>query len=189
MVDENLLVATTGLVEWLKNRYSTWEGVAQFGDTPARTERMYREFCWTPEKIETELDRHFRSFEHKYDQMLVKKEIEVWTLCPHHLLPCLFKVSIGYVPNGKVLGLSKLTRIADTMARRPIMQEAYSDELVNTLMDRLEPKGVAVYILGTHGCMTSRGVRQHADVITSSIRGCFETEPETRAEFMAICRS
>jgi len=189
MVDEMLVSASEALVAWMELRYEGWEGAKQFGQTTERLQRMYKEFCWSPERIQTGLDKYFKTFENGYSQMLVKREIEVWTLCPHHLLPCCFWVTIGYVPDQRVLGLSKLSRIAEVMAKRPIMQEAYSDELADALMDNLRPKGVAVYVVGTHGCMTSRGVKQHSKVITSTIRGCFETEPETRAEFMAICRS
>ena len=188
-IDSTLEYASKSLVLWLRERYKGWEGTKQFGQTPERLQRLYQEFCWTPEKIKTELSKHFKTFEDGYDQMLVKRGIEVWTLCPHHLLPCRFSISIGYVPDKRVLGLSKLTRVAEVLAKRPIMQEAYSGELANALMDNLKPRGVAVYVVGDHGCMTSRGVRQHANVITSTIRGVFETEAETRAEFMAICRS
>ena len=189
IVSRELLVASDALVQWLRKRYKDWEGVKQFGDTPERLQRMFQEFCWTQEQIDSALDKAFRTFEQGYNEMLVKKGIDVWTLCPHHLLPCSFKVTIGYIPDGRVLGLSKFTRIADILGRRPIMQEEYSTELAETLMTKLKPKGVAVYIVGTHGCMTARGIRQHSEVITSTIRGVFETEPETRAEFMAICRS
>ncbi len=189
MPDKGLLAATTGLVDWLQDRYKDWEGVKQFGDTPRRLERMYEDFCWTPEKIQSKLGGYFKTFEDGYNQMLVKRGIEVWTLCPHHLLPCQFMVTIGYIPDRKVLGLSKLSRVAEVIAKRPIMQEAYSGELADILMHRLVPLGVAVYIVGTHGCMASRGVRQHSKVVTSVIRGVFESQPETRAEFLALCRS
>lgn len=183
----DLLEATSGLVEILRERYKDWEGVAQFGDTPRRLARMYEEFCWTSADIQKELDKQFRVFDEAYNEMLVNGPIVVWTLCPHHLLPCEFKVVIGYIPSGKVLGLSKFTRIAQTMGRRPIMQEQYSVELADELNKRLSPKGVAVYVTGVHGCMTSRGVRQHSDVVTSIIKGAFEEHP-TREEFYAIAR-
>jgi len=190
VTDTNLLEATSGLVEFLKERYKGWEGAEQFGGTPSRLTRMYEDFCWTPEQIDYELYKAFeRTFEHPYDEMLVVKPLDVWTLCPHHLLPCHFSVTVGYVPDGRVLGLSKFARIADVLARKPIMQEEYSTELADLFMKRLAPKGVAIYILGQHGCMTARGIKQHSDVITSVIRGVFETESETRAEFMALCRS
>lgn len=179
----------TDLVEELKRVYGSWEGVRQLGKTPARLVKMYQDFCWSSEKIKEELDNQFKVYEDGYDEMLVVKPIDVWTLCPHHLLPCHLEVAIGYIPTGKVLGLSKFARIADILARRPIMQEAYSTELADLLMDKLQPKGVAIYIVGQHGCMTARGVRQHSDVVTSVVRGAFLKEPSTREEFFAVCRS
>lgn len=183
----DLLEATKGLVEALQERYKDWNGVAQFGDTPKRLAKMYEDFCWTPQKIQEELDGHFRIFENGFNEMLVNGPITVWTLCPHHLLPCEFKVVIGYVPAKRLLGLSKFTRISELLGKRPIMQEQYSVELAEELNRRLEPKGVAVYVTGIHGCMTSRGVKQHSSVVTSVIRGCFDEHP-TREEFFAIAR-
>ena len=151
---------------------------------------MFQELCWTQEQIDYELDKAFeKTFEHPYDEMLVVRPIDVWTLCPHHLLPCHFRVTIGYIPDGRVLGLSKFARIADTLARRPTMQEEYSTELADLFMERLEPKGVAVSVWGEHGCMTARGIKQHSEVVTSVLRGVFERQPETRAEFLALSRS
>jgi GTP cyclohydrolase I len=189
MPNEVLVRATETLVAYLEHLYEGWEGVKQFGETPDRLVRMYGEFCWTNEKIESELAKVFRSFKNGYNEMLVKRDIEVWTLCPHHLLPCEFKVTIGYIPDKYVLGLSKFSRVADILSHRPIMQEEYSTELADRLMKGLQPKGVAVYVVGIHGCITARGVRQHSEVITSTLRGCFMEQPETRQEFFAICRS
>jgi len=189
-VDKVLLEASFGpIVEELQRIYGGWAGVKQLKGTPARLARMYADYCWSAEKIEEELSKHFRVFENGYDEMLVVKNLDIWTLCPHHLLPCHFKVSIGYVPTGRVLGLSKFARIAETLAKRPVIQEEYSTELAELFMDRLKPKGVAVYIVGQHGCMTSRGVRQHSDVVTSTVKGCFLKEAATREEFFAICRT
>jgi len=178
-----------GLVSVFQERYEGWEGAKQFSGTPDRLVRMYDDFCWPPERISSELDKAFgRTFKHSYKETLVVKPIDVWTLCPHHFLPCRFNVSIGYAPDGFVLGLSKFARIADALSRRPVMQEEYSDELANLLMERLQPRGVAVYIIGQHGCMITRGVRQSSSVVTSVVKGIFE-EPAYRAEFLALCRS
>lgn len=190
MSSDNLLDRIlSDLVQELIELYPNWDGVKQFKGTPSRLVGMYRDFCWSQEKIEEELVKQFKVFDNGYNGMLVVKDISVWTLCPHHLLPCQFKVFIGYIPTGKVLGLSKFARIADILARRPVMQEQYSTELADLLMKRLQPKGVAVYIVGQHGCMTSRGVKQHSDVVTSVVRGDFLKEGLTREEFFAICRS
>lgn len=169
-------------------RYKDWEGKRQFEGTAERIERMYEELCWSQNKISSRLEQVFKVFEDGYDEMLVTPEIRVTTLCPHHILPCNFKVTIGYIPNGKVLGLSKFVRIAGIMGKRPVMQEEYSRELADLFMSRLQPKGVAVYVTGIHGCMTNRGVKQEIPVVTSVIRGVFEHQPETKAEFLAIAR-
>jgi len=187
-MDSTLLRTCTDLVAELIELYPTWDGAKQFKGTPERLEKMYLDFCWSQEKIKEELDKQFKTFENGYDEMLVVKGIKVWTLCPHHLLPCYFEVFIGYIPTGKVLGLSKFARIADILAKRPVMQEQYCTELANLLMSKLKPKGVAVYVVGQHGCMTSRGVKQHSDVVTSVVKGDFLKEGTTRGEFFAICQ-
>lgn len=188
-MENRLLTSCTDLVSWLQDLYPNWTGVQQFKNTPGRLEKTLRDFCWTQERIDEELSKQFRIFENGYEEMLVVKDIRVWTLCPHHLLPCEFRVYVGYIPTGKVLGLSKFARIAEILAKRPIMQEQYSTELASLLVDRLQPRGVAVYVVGRHGCMTSRGVKQHSDVVTSVVRGDFLKEGTTREEFFAICRS
>lgn len=182
-------VAFSTLINELRDTYKDWEGVEQFSGTVDRLIRMYEETCWSPERIEDELSKHLKVFDCDYDQMLVEKDIDVWSLCPHHLVPCNFKVAIGYIPKGKVLGLSKFARIAEVMARRPILQEAYSVEIAKYIMDKLDPKGVAVYIRGKHGCMLTRGIKQDAWVITSNLQGCFLKEVATREEFYAIVRN
>jgi len=190
MTKDNLSECCENLVCELKALYPDWNGTRQFKDAANRLARMYRDFCWPQERIYAELDKQFRIFEDDYREMLVVRDIFVWTLCPHHLLPCEFRVFVGYIPqSGKVLGLSKFARIAEVLARRPIIQEQYSAELADTLMQKLEPKGVAVYVIGRHGCITSRGVKQNSDVVTSVIRGDFVDRPEKRNEFFEICRS
>jgi len=104
-------------------------------------------------------------------------------------LPCEFRVFLGYIPEGKkVIGLSKLTRLAVILAKRPIMQEQYTTELADLLERKLSPKGVGVTVYGIHGCMVARGVQQHAEVVTSVVKGDFLKEGPTRSEFFAICR-
>lgn len=188
MNSDNVFDACSALVQELMRTYEGWEGVKQLKNTPNRLVRMYGDFCWSLDEIKVELDRHFRVYENSYNEMLVTGPITVWVLCPHHLLPCELKVTIGYIPKGKVLGLSKFVRIAEVMGKRPIMQEQYSIELERELRERLQPKGVAVYTTGRHGCMVSRGVKQEALVVTSIISGVFEEHP-TREEFFSIARS
>jgi len=188
MADKDLRDAAAGLVAHLRTLYKGWDGINQFDGTPDRLVRMYDEFCWSPRRIQKELRKQFRTFEDGYDEMLVTNPIQVWTLCPHHLVPCSFKVTIGYVPNKKVLGLSKFARISEILAKRPVMQEQYSRELADVFMKKLNPKGVGISIVGLHGCMVARGVRQNSRVVTSVVKGCFE-EGSTRAEFYAIVNS
>ena len=176
--------------EMLVQRYEGWEGARQFEGTGDRLERMIKELCWTPEHIEKELDSYFvATFEDSYNEMLVSGPTSIWTLCPHHLLPCHFDVLIGYIPIGKVLGLSKFSRIAIAMARRPIMQEQYSRELADIFMDKLSPEGVGVYVIGIHGCMMCRGVGQEVKVSTSVLKGSFMDDPTVRKEFYDICKN
>lgn len=189
MSEEVLVRASEELVAYLEHLYPSWSGRSQFKGTPERLVRMYKDFCWSQKRIGEELDKQFKVFEDGYGSMLVVKDIDVWALCPHHFLPCQFRVFIGYIPSGKVLGLSKFARIAETLARRPVIQEQYSTEVADVIEGRLKPKGVAVYVVGRHGCMTSRGVKQHSDVVTSVVRGDFLKEAATREEFFSICRS
>lgn len=189
MSNEIFFSPAKDLVDSLAVLYATEPDIlGQFKGTAERLARMYTEFCWSPEEIESEIKKSFRIFDNKFDEMLVVKDIRIWTLCPHHLLPCEFRVYIGYIPNGKVLGLSKFTRIADALARRPVMQEQYTTELADLLMDRLKPRGVGITIYGEHGCMTARGVKQHAEVVTSVVKGNFLSTGSIKAEFLAICR-
>jgi len=171
----------------LTSFYTGWIGAKQFKGTADRLRRMYDEMCWPPKRIEEELVKAFKAvFPHDYDEMLVSGPTSVWTLCPHHLVPCNFEVHIGCIPDGGVLGLSKFSRVAVTLGKRPIMQEQYSQELSKAIMVGLKPKGVGIYIVGTHGCIGCRGVTQDVRVKTSIVTGVFDTDPKTREEFFGI---
>jgi len=174
----------------LRERYYGWEGAEQFEGSGGRLRRLVDEMCWTSSQIEDEVARCFEAvFPEGYDEMLVSGPADVWTLCPHHLLPVGFKCWMGYIPNGMVLGLSKFTRVAVTMAKRPIMQEQYTRELADVLMGKLKPEGVGVYIVGKHGCMGCRGVQQpNVEVVTSALKGSFKDDPTVREEFLSIVR-
>ncbi len=183
-----LVSRCAGLVSVLEDRYQNWGGVHQLEGTGRRLAALLDELCWTPSRIESGIKGQFKTFENGYDEMLVEGPIKVWTLCPHHLLPVGMAVTVGYVPDGKVLGLSKFARIAVIMGKRPVMQEEYSRELAQVIQEGLAPKGVAVYVVGHHGCMSSRGVGQDVPVVTSIVKGCFEDTPVTRGEFYSIAR-
>ena len=188
VTETDLFDTCADLVSVLCDIYKDWEGVRQFKGTPRRIAEMYQEFCWSPSKIEAEIAKQLHTFEDGYDEMLVTSPITAFTLCPHHLLPVELKVRIGYVPSGRVLGLSKFVRLAEVMGKRPIMQEQYSSELADLLMERLKAKGVGVYVSGVHGCMVARGVKQRVPVVTACLRGCILSEASSRAEFYSIVR-
>ena len=128
-------------------------------------------------------------FEVEYDEMVIVKDIDFYSLCEHHLLPFFGRVHVAYVPNGKVVGLSKIPRVVEMFARRLQVQERLTTQVAETLESVLQPKGVAVVVESVHLCMMMRGVESpNASAITSSIRGEFERDPKTRAEFMDLIR-
>ncbi len=186
MEEDKLVQACSLLEEHLKDFYRDWEGSKQFKGTSERLVRMYRDYCWPEEKYQEELKRQFKVIEEReYTQMLVMDPISVWTLCPHHLLPVNLMVIIGYLPKNYVIGLSKLVRVAVIVGKRPIMQEHYSVELAKVLFENLQPHGLGVHIIGSHGCMKSRGVLQNVSVTTSRLEGSFLTDESVKSEFLA----
>ena len=129
-------------------------------------------------------------FHEQYDDMVVVKDIEFQSLCEHHLLPFFGKVHVGYIPNGKIVGLSKIPRLVDMFARRLQVQERLTTQIAEALEEALEPQGVAVVVEGLHMCMLMRGVqKQNASMITSHMMGAFRADRATRAEFMAFTQS
>ncbi len=128
-------------------------------------------------------------FDVSYDEMVIVKDIEFYSLCEHHLLPFFGRIHVAYVPNGKVVGLSKIPRLVEMLSRRLQVQERLTTQVAETLEQVLEPKGVAVVAEAIHLCMMMRGVsQQNAFAITSSLRGEFESDPKTRSEFMDLLR-
>jgi len=126
-------------------------------------------------------------FEEKYDEMVIVKDIDFYSMCEHHLLPFYGKVHIAYVPDGKIIGLSKLPRIVDVFARRLQVQERLTQEIADTLDDILKPKGIAVVAEGYHMCMMMRGVeKQNSITTTSAVHGLFKEDARTRSEFLNL---
>jgi len=124
-------------------------------------------------------------FESDAEDMVLLRNIEFYSMCEHHMLPFYGKAHVAYIPNGRVIGLSKLARITDVFARRLQIQERMTNEIADSLMEALEPKGVAVALEGVHLCMLMRGVeKQTSSMVTSAVRGSFRTDARTRAEFM-----
>jgi GTP cyclohydrolase I len=129
-------------------------------------------------------------FHETYDDMVVVKGTEFYSLCEHHLLPFYGKVHVGYIPNGKIIGLSKIPRLVEMFARRLQVQERLTKEIAEALETALHPKGVAVVIEGLHMCMMMRGVeKQSASMITSHMMGAFREDRATRSEFISLVRS
>jgi len=126
-------------------------------------------------------------FQVENQDMIIVKDINFYSLCEHHLLPFMGKVHVGYIPNGKVLGLSKIPRIIDIYSRRLQLQERLTYQIANSITDFLNPKGVAVVIEGEHLCMQMRGVqKQNSTMQTSSMTGIFREEEKTRKEFLNL---
>lgn len=128
-------------------------------------------------------------FDVDYDEMVLVKDIDFYSMCEHHMVPFFGRAHVGYIPNGKVVGLSKIPRTVEMFARRLQVQERFTMEIAQTLEDVLQPQGVGVVVEAKHLCMMSRGVqKQNSFAITSSMRGSFEKNPMTRSEFMELIR-
>lgn len=162
------------------------EGLA---DTPDRVARMYAELFSGIHKNPREVLQ--KTFTQKYDEMVLEKDIGFESICEHHLLPFLGKAHVAYLPNGKIVGLSKLARVVELLSKRPQVQERMTEEIADLLMEELDPRGVGVILEASHTCMTVRGIRKPDSLcVTSAMRGAFKDNPSTRAELMAlICGS
>ena len=128
-------------------------------------------------------------FSEEYSQMVLAKDIELYSLCEHHMLPFFGKAHVAYIPNGHIVGLSKIPKIIDVFSRRLQVQERLTDEIKDCLQDTLNPKGVAIVIEAQHLCMQMRGVqKQHSSTTTSAFSGIFISDEKTRAEFMNLIK-
>lgn len=154
-------------------------------ETPARVARMYAELFQGLRQNPRELLR--KCFTEKYDEVVLVRDISFCSMCEHHLLPFYGWAHIGYVPDGKVLGLSKLARLVEAVARKPQVQERMTEQIANLLGEELNAKGVAVIVEASHSCMTIRGVRKPGSMcVTSAMKGIFRSNLSSRAEIMQL---
>jgi GTP cyclohydrolase I len=154
-------------------------------ETPARVARMYAEMF---AGLKSDPGRHLsKVFAENYDEIVLVRDISFCSMCEHHLLPFTGKAHIAYLPSGKVVGLSKLARVVEEVARRPQVQERLTQTVADMVEDRLSARGVAVVCESTHSCMTMRGVRKPGSLcLTSAMRGVFRKDPMSRAEVLEL---
>ncbi len=159
-----------------------------FKDTAARAAKAMLEMIYPVAEIQNEIDEMLaRTFPARYDEMVISKHNTAFGMCPHHLLPVIYRISVAYLPGERVLGISKLSRLVHLLARRPVLQEDLTHELAEILHSRLQTRGSAAYVEGLHLCMAARGIEAHeARVVTSAVRGVFRDQPATRQEFLDL---
>jgi len=153
--------------------------------TPQRVANMYAELL---EGMQHHPAEHLQSiFHEKYDEVVLLRDIPFFSICEHHMMPFIGTANVAYLPDGKVLGVSKIARIVDCFAKRLQVQERLTAQVADFLMDNLKPKGVAVVIEASHSCMTIRGIRKpNSEMVTSALRGLFKTDPRSRAEVLGL---
>lgn len=154
-------------------------------ETPARVARMYAELF---SGLRSDPRKHLkRVFAEKYDELVLVRDISFNSMCEHHLLPFMGQAHLGYLPSGKVAGLSKLARIVEEISHRPQVQERMTHQIADLMAEELQAKGVIVVLEATHTCMTIRGVRKPGSLtVTSAVRGLFKSNPSSRAEAMSL---
>ena len=175
--------AVRTLLEWIGDDPDR-EGLE---GTPGRVVRAYEDWFsgYNDDPIEF-LRRTFREV-NNYDEMIVLRDISFESHCEHHMAPIIGRVHIGYLPDRKVVGISKLARVVETFARRLQVQESLTAQIANCIQNVLKPRGVGVVVEGVHQCMTTRGVHKHGvSMITSQLLGHFRSDPRTRAEFLSM---
>ncbi|HZI58480.1 MAG TPA: GTP cyclohydrolase I FolE [Verrucomicrobiae bacterium] len=174
------------------------ELLVRLGEDPSRDglaktpERMQKALEFLTKGAKENPDRVLQDalFEVSYDEMVIVKDIEMFSLCEHHMLPFFGKVHVAYIPNGKVVGLSKIPRIVDIFARRLQVQERLTVQIAETIQNAIQPQGVGVVIEARHLCVMMRGVeKQHSSAVTSHMLGSFRISDKTREEFLSLIRN
>jgi GTP cyclohydrolase IA len=158
---------------------------ASLEETPARVARMYAELF---SGLHSDPARHLKKFfVEQYDELVLVRDIPFNSMCEHHLLPFMGTAHVGYLPNGRVIGLSKMARVVDEISRRPQVQERMTHQIADLMNGELDAKGVVVVLEAVHTCMTIRGVRKPGSLtVTSAVRGLFKSNQSSRAEAMAL---
>jgi len=158
-------------------------------ETPRRVAKAWAHWCSGYGKNAADILKVFEDGAEKYDEMVIVKDIPIYSKCEHHLADIFGTATIAYIPNGKIVGLSKLSRLADMFARRLQVQERLTNQIADALEEHLQPKGVGVIIRARHLCMESRGICQQGHhTITSALRGVLKDKPEARAEFLELAK-
>jgi GTP cyclohydrolase I len=158
-------------------------------NTPLRVDRAMR-FLTSGYRMDADDLLNKALFDVAYDEMVIVRDIEVFSLCEHHLLPFFGKCHVGYIPNGRVIGLSKIPRLVDMYARRLQVQERLTTQIADTINEKIHPRGVAVVVEAQHLCMIMRGVeKQNSVAVTSSMLGAFKDNQNTRNEFLNLVRN
>lgn len=158
-------------------------------DTPSRVRKAYEFMCSGYNQDPKEILQK-ALFTSTNDEMVVVKDIEFYSQCEHHMLPIIGKAHVAYIPDGKVVGLSKIPRVVDVFARRLQIQEQLTEQICDALNEHLKPKGVAVIIDARHMCMEMRGVQKiNSTTVTSALRGLFKTNKKTKDEFLSIVKN
>jgi len=174
------------------------EMLRQLGEDPERQglqktpQRVASAMRWLTRGYLLDADKLIRDamFEEAHEGMVLVRDIDLYSMCEHHLLPFFGKAHVAYIPNGRIVGLSKLARLVEVFSRRLQVQERLTDQVADALQRTLEPLGVGVVIEAYHLCMMMRGVeKQHSKTITSSVRGAFRTDQKTRDEFLRLVQS
>ncbi len=154
-------------------------------DTPERISRMYQEICGG--YTQSAQEHLSKTFTVGSSELVMEKDIPFYSLCEHHMLPFFGKVAIAYIPNGKVVGISKLARTVEVYARRLQIQENMTGEIADAIMEYLHPQGVMVCVQAEHLCMTMRGIKKPgAQTVTTAARGCFDEDPGLRSTFLQL---
>jgi GTP cyclohydrolase I len=183
-VDEPMAEHVKSILEAL-GEDSSREGLAQ---TPQRAAKALR-YLTSGYQTDVQSIVNGALFTHECDEMVIVRDIEFFSMCEHHMLPFFGKIHVGYLPDKKVIGLSKIPRIVDMYARRLQLQERLTQQVAETLRDVLQPRGVGVVCEARHFCMMMRGVeKQHSGTLTSSMLGAFRSRKETRDEFLTLVR-